>query len=817
MNAKIPKRHFFAPIAARALFALALLALAASCASAPEGAAAASPEDLARLEQELARATAAREGAVAVSAASHFPSEWALAEADFNAGRGAERETLESVLAATASLSSAAGAFGSLAERSAPLAAARMGEAMEELDRAAERARASRQAALGAGGSERFPADWEAAEGSFRRGEEMGRGTLGEIEQAAALYASAADGFDGIASRSQAQDAARADRARQDMQAALAGAEQARGEAQAARANTHFPAEWRDAEARLRTARNAARGSDDEMRAAAAALAEIAAVYSDLAARSRPLAEIADAQRELTAAAARADRSRRSAAAAGGEAHFPADWNRAEAQNTSGRAPRSTLAEIRQGTALLGSAADGFDSIAARSEPLAARAREDANSALQAAMARAASSRQAAVAAEAQSHFPAEWRAAETQNTAAGRARRGTAEEMRAAAELFAAAAASYDDLARRSAPLAAAARNEANRDFQAAAARADRSRRAAADAGGQARFPADWNRAEGQNTAGRSAPRNTAAETRAAIAQLSSAANGFDSIAERSAPLAAREREEANSALQASMARAAASRQEAAAVEAQAHFQAEWRAAESQNTAAGRARRGTPEEMRAASALFTAAADAYDDLARRSRPLFAAERADAERSLQQAIARAGQSRQSAANTDAQANFPREWAGLETRHRNAENARRATNAEMRSAANLFSGVADGFDDIVQRNVRLAEQNEGAAIAARATAESQRQAAIDVRANLAVREDFSRAEATLQQANAAFGARSFTAALAGYNQSAGQFAAAARETERMRLLADGAVEEARQSSAASSALAISTGLALEEES
>jgi len=363
---------------------------------------------------------------------------------------------------------------------------------------------------------------------------------------------------------------------------------------------------------------------------------------------------------------------------------------------------------------------------------------------------------------------------------------------------------------------MAAAARNQANRDFQAAATRADRSRRAAAAVDGEANFPREWERAEAGNTAGRAAPRTTVAETRAAAAQLVAAADGFDDIAERSGPIFGRARDEANTALQAAMARADASRQAAVAVEAQTFFPAEWRTADSQNTSARRARRNTPEEMRNATGLFVAAADGFDDLARRSGPMFAAGRNEADRDLQSAMVRATQARQRAENTDAATNLPRDWRNLETRHRNAENARRATLAEMRNAANLFNGVADAFDDIILRNVRFAEENQAAALAARATAERERQAAVDARANLAARDDFDRADATFRQALADFNARNFVAARNQYNQSANQFVASVREADRRRRLADATVEEARRRSAESTAFAISTGLALEEE-
>jgi len=858
-------------------------------------------EDLNRLDEAIARATGARDNAFAARAPAHFPDEWARAESYYETGRGAGRATLDAVNQAVASFVSAADLYELIAENSAPLLARDLEAARRALDAAITRAQRSRQDAMDNQGPTHFPRDWRSAEAGFRRGENTERDTLEGMETAAALFVTAADDFDGIAARSRPLMAQARENAQRDMQTALARAEQARREAQASRANAHFPQEWRDAEAQLRTGRAAGRGTPDEMIAATEVLTALASTYDDLAARSRPLSERDEAQRALTAAITRAERSRRTAANASGETFFPADWRNADSQNRAGEnAPRDTTAQIqsatamfvsaadgfddiarrsgplqtaarneaadalraatarannsrqaaaaaegptrfpdewreaeaqnqagrrgrrttpdemREGAALLNSAADGFDGIAQRGGALVAQERGQAENALRAAMTRAERSRQAAIAAEGQANFPAEWRNAETQNTAATRARTATVAEMQAAAGLFTTAADSFDDIARRSGPMAAAARNQANRDFQAAAARVERSRRDAVAVEGETHFPRDWERAEAQNTAGRNAPRTTVAETMAAAAQLNSAADGFDSIAERSGPIFTRARDDAGTALQAAMARADSSRQAAVAVEAQTFFPAEWRSAEAQNTAARRARRNTPEEMRSATALFVATADSFDDIARRSGPVFTAQNNQANQELQNAIQLAAQARRRAEATDVATNLPRDWRNLETRHRNAENARRGTIAEMRNATSLFNGVAGAFDDIVQRNVRFAEENQAAAVAARAAAERERQAAIDARANVAAVDDFNRANATFQQALTAFNAREFVAARNQYNQSANQFIASAREAERRRRLADATVEEARRRSAESTAFAISTGLALEED-
>jgi len=851
------------------------------------------------LDAAFSRASGARENAVAVQASVHFPDEWARAESDYRAGREAGRATQEAINQAVSYFTAAADLYELIAGNSAELFARDFEDARNALDMAAARARLSRQGALDAQGPTHFPGDWRSAEAGFQRAEAGERDTFAGVGATTALFLTAADDFDDIAARSRPLMAQAGENARRDMQAALARAEQSRRDAQANRAATHFPAEWRSAEDQLRTGRAAGRGTPDEMIAAVGLLTSLAATYDDLANRSRPLFERDEAQRALNAAVTRAERSRRAAVNAGGETflpnewraadsqnqaainaprdtaaqvqaatalfvsaadgfddiarrsgpmqtaarneasgalqaataradssrqaaiaaegqtRFPDEWREAEAQNQAGRRGRRTTPdEMREAVALLNSAADGFDGIAQRGGPIVARERAQAENALRTAMARAERSRQAAVAAEGQTHSPADWRNAEAQNNTATRARTTTVAEMQTAAGLFVAAADSFDDIARRSGPIATAARNEANRDFQVAATRAERSRRAAVAVDAQTHFPREWDRAESQNTGGRSAPRTTVAETRAAAAQLNSAADGFDDIAERSGPVFARARDDAASALQAAMARADGSRQAAVDVEAQT-FPAEWRTADSQITAARRARRNTPEEMRGATTMFVAAADAFDDIARRSGPMFTAGRNEANSALQSAMARATQSRQRAENTDAATNLPREWRNLETRHRNAENARRATLAEMRSAANLFNGVADGFDGIIQQNVRFAEENQAAALAARATAERERQAAVDARANVTARDDFDRADTTFRQAATAFNDRNFAAARNQYNQSATQFVASVREADRRRRLADAAVEEARRRSAESTAFAISTGLTLEE--
>jgi len=771
------------------------------------------------LQEAMARAQRSREAAIDADGRTNMPAEWRTAEQQNSAANRARRGNTAEIRAAAALFSTAADSFEDIAQRSAAAGIAARNEANSEFQAALARANASRQAAVAVDGQTHFPNDWNRAETQNTAGRNAPRDTVSETRAAAAQLNTAANIFDNVTQRSTALAVRAREEADRALQTAMTRMERSRQAAVNVDAQTHFPAEWRNAEAQNQTATRARTNTPDEVRAATALFVTAADSYDDIARRSGPLFTAArnEANREFQAALTRANASRQAAVAADGQTHFPNDWNRAEAQNTEGRgAPRNTAGELRTATALLTSAANAFDNIAQRSTAVATRAREEADRALQNAIARMERSRQAAMNVEAQTLFPDDWRAAEAQNTAANRARRNTPDEVRAATALFVTAAESYDDIARRSGPLFTAARNEANREFQAALTRADRSRRAAMDVEGQTHFPNDWNRAETQNTEGRGSPRNTAGELRAAAALLTSAADGFDNIAQRSGPLFARARDDANTALQAAIARADNSRQAAVSAEAQVFFPNEWRAAEAQNTAARRARRTTTEEMRAATALFVAVAESYEDIAGRSAPMLAAERREAERALQTAITRAAQTRQRAENTDAATNLPREWGGVDTRHRNAQNARRETLPEMRNAANLYNAVADAFDDLIQRNVRFVQENEAAARLARTNAERERQAAMDVRANIGAPEDFGRADTTFQQALRDFNAGNFVAARNQYTQSANQFVASVRETERRRLLADTVVEQARQRSAQSTTFAITTGLAMEEE-
>jgi predicted nucleic acid-binding Zn ribbon protein len=519
---------------------------------------------------------------------------------------------------------------------------------------------------------------------------------------------------------------------------------------------------------------------------------------------------------ELNAAMARAQNGREAASAVQAQAYFPDEWNKAETDNNAGKnANKGTVEGVKQGIELFNSAAEGYEAIAANSSPLFAKDQANANSALQAAMARAEKSRKDAQDNQASSYFPDDWANAETVRQNGLDAKKNSIEEMKAAAALFVSAADSYDAIAGKSKQLIAKEKEDANKELQAAMANAEKSRQAAMAVNGQTYFPNDWRDAEAKNTSGKNAKKTTAEEIKAAAALFVSAAAAYDDIAARSQQRYAKDKEDANKALQAAMARADKSRQAAIGAEAQTYLPNDWRNAETKNTSAKNAKTTTVDEIKAATALFVSAADAYDDLARKSQQQAVKDKEDANKALLAAIARAEKSRKDAQDAKANVNLPNDWNNAETKNRTAANAKRGTAAEMKAAAALYIAAADAYDDIVRKNVAFLDtQSQKPAEDARARAERERQKALDVRADIAAAAEFGGADAIFRQAAADFDKKVFTQAIESYNKSADQFIAAALLAEKKRALADDSIGEAKQRSTRSADFAVNTGVAME---
>jgi hypothetical protein len=436
---------------------------------------------------------------------------------------------------------------------------------------------------------------------------------------------------------------------------------------------------------------------------------------------------------------------------------------------------------------------------------------------LDAAMARAQNGREGALAVQAQAYFPDEWNKAESDNNSGRNANKSTVEGVKQGIALFASAAGGYEAIAANSGSLFAKDQEDANSALQAAMARAEKSRKDAHDSLALNYFPDDWAGAEALRQNSLDANKNSIEEMKTAAALFVSAADSYDAITSKNRQIIAKEKEDADKALQAAMAQTEKSRQAAMNVSGQAYFPNDWRAAEAKNTSAKGAKKTTAEEIKTATAQFISATAAYDDIAARSQQMAAKEKEDANKTLLAAIARMEKSRKDAQDAKANINLPVDWNNAEAKNRTAVNARRATAIEMKAAVPLYNSAADAYDDLVRKNLAFQNtQNQKSAEDAKARAEKERQKALDVQANIAAVAEFGGADAIFKQAAADFNKKIFTSAIESYNKSSDQFIAAALSAEKKRVLADNTIGEAKRRSAQSADYAVNTGTVMEEK-
>jgi NADH:ubiquinone oxidoreductase subunit len=459
-----------------------------------------------------------------------------------------------------------------------------------------------------------------------------------------------------------------------------------------------------------------------------------------------------------------------------------------------------------------------------------------------------------------QTYFPKEWQTAESQNQAGKNAKKTTAEEIKAATALYTSAADAYDDIAGKSRPLFAKDSDDAQKALQMAMARAEQSRKAAADASGQTYFPKEWQTAESQNQAGKNAKKTTAAEIKAAAALYMAAADGYDDITGKSRALIAQQQEQQGvlKSLQDAITRAEQSRKQALGFQGHDYFPREWQGAETQNRSAQEAKRNTPDEIKTALDLYTAAANAYDNITNRSRSRYIQNWEDLLRRERAAAVNAGidtiapehlsaadrvaaetRSQLSAADyvpNEADAVFPIDmYRSLKPRADGYKVRQEIVERGFSSAAPAAMAAADrntraAVQDYDRKDPKSSKNKADEALAQytealmngwlafaqsrQLEAGKERQAAIDVKANIAVREDFNRADTIYQQALTDFNAKSFESAGDLYNQAASRFIAAARDAEEKRRKAEEMIDMAKQKTAESAAHATNVGLTME---
>jgi len=478
------------------------------------------------------------------------------------------------------------------------------------------------------------------------------------------------------------------------------------------------------------------------------ALLGTAVLFSALSCASIPQ----KVQDDFNAAKARAEKARGDSLAVQAQVYFPDDWNAAEANYENGKKSDTTNKNaVVAATALYTSAAETWESITGKSSPIFAKDMDEAGAILQASKTRAEQSRQNAQDNQGPKYLPEDWEAAESEYRKGENAPKKIPAEIKAAADLYTTAADGYDDVAVKSAALAAQERKETDAALQAAVARADKSRQGAQNVQAATYFAEDWQSAETALKAAKDTPKDTIDDIKAATEQFTAVADAYDDLAARSQPLFAKDeavrkeaaqkaadaakkaaddakkaadaakkaQDDAQKALAAATARADKSRTAAMDVNGQTYFANDWKTAESRLQAAKSAKKSNVDEMKAATAQFNGAADAYDSITSKSRPMFTKDKDAATKALQTAVTRAQQSRTAATNAGGQANSPAEWKTAEAKNQSANNAKRGTIAEMNAAVPLYNAAADAYDDIVRKNSITREKATDAVTKAKA--------------------------------------------------------------------------------------------------
>ena len=294
--------------------------------------------------------------------------------------------------------------------------------------------------------------------------------------------------------------------------------------------------------------------------------------------------------------------------------------------------------------------------------------------------------------------------------------------------------------------------------------------------------------------------------------------------------------------ALAAAKARAEKSRKQAFDVDSPSFFPDEWKAAETAFLAVyERKVEETPAFYREATKDYTAAADTYDALAGRALPLYAEARraeiaAARERAVEAGIEESSPERLAAADAaaakaqglfEAGDYYPAAAAAMEARDRYLALAPGAKAYAVKSEID-----SRDFTSADPSNYSLADKKLGEALAAydageqaasrdaaeesllrfnlalkkgweqyvserRVSADTERKAALDLKANVAVKAAFDSASSVFGEADTAFQAEEYEDAADLYSESAGLFAVVSGSAAEKRLAAETAIAEAER--------------------
>jgi hypothetical protein len=295
---------------------------------------------------------------------------------------------------------------------------------------------------------------------------------------------------------------------------------------------------------------------------------------------------------------------------------------------------------------------------------------------------------------------------------------------------------------------------------------------------------------------------------------------------------------------------RAENARKQALYLEGQNYFPQDWTAAEALYQAGEQGGRSTLGEVKAAAGQYAAAAAAYDDITRRAIPLYAQAReqeinAARSEAIHSGIADIAPDRFAVAENTRQAAYDlyeREdyYSAAEAAYEAVEQyqvltiaagiyevwdeidvfdlAKYDTADYARAEAAAIQAVADydagntaraktGANETLNRlNMVRSAGWEGFAGDRRKAANAERQAALDSKANVAVRNEFNAALAVYNQGEGAFGSRRYSDAVQYYNQSESMFMLTRNSALDKRRTAEEAIRRAEEKTAESDAAA-----------
>jgi hypothetical protein len=309
------------------------------------------------------------------------------------------------------------------------------------------------------------------------------------------------------------------------------------------------------------------------------------------------------------------------------------------------------------------------------------------------------------------------------------------------------------------------------------AAAQAEAARKQAADFDGQSYFPSDWETVESQYTAAKNLPRANNDEAQKAISAYNDAAAGFNGLFEKSIPLYAQARED------------------------------EVMAARDELLASGLAW-DFPDYLEAA-----------DDIALKALEQYKAKDYNTAKDTAGTALATYQTLTSGAN----AYLARDE--IITRRfypfgpGNFEKAEEAGIAAISAydEGNLASARDNADEALLRYNLVLNEGWASHVAELKTTVATERQKALDHKANIAVRADFEKADALYRQAVASLEAEEFRVAARQYIESENLFIAAGKTAEVKRLMAEDDIKEAEERAQASDEAARKAEIILEGDS